>query len=86
MEELPVHLTQHAEDVLDERQIPSEWVVRAVRNPSLVCPDEEDAELLHALAAVPEREGRVLRVVYNQGADGLRIVTAFLDRSMRGKL
>ena len=35
---------------------------------------------------VEEREGRVLRVVYDPGEESIWVVTAFFDRSMRGKL
>lgn len=38
----------------------------------------------HFLARVPEQEGRVLRVVVNPQVDPPLVVTAFLDRRMRG--
>lgn len=86
MKRLPVRLTQHASDVLEERHISVEWVVRAIEQPVLACQDAEDEQLAHALAPIPERQGRVLRVVYNREASGIRVVTAYFDRSMRGKL
>ena len=42
--------------------------------------------LRHALARIPERDDRVLRVVYNENVHPWRIVTAYFDRAMRGKL
>jgi hypothetical protein len=72
--------------VLQERAILREWVERVVAEPALLLRDPADLDLVHALGLVPEREGRVLRVVYNQMIDPPRIVTAFFDRSMRGKL
>jgi hypothetical protein len=62
------------------------WANRVVDAPVLVVEDEEDEQLVHALAPIAEREGRVLRVVYNPGVHNIRVVTACFDRSMRGKL
>ena len=61
-------------------------VQRVVDHPALILADHADPELEHALAPIPEREGRVLRVVYNRGVDPIRVMTAFFDRTMRGKL
>jgi hypothetical protein len=76
----------HALDVLEERQIAQDWVQRVVDHPVLLVADRVDPNLEHALAPVAEREGRALRVVYNRGVDPVRVVTAFFDRTMRGKL
>ena len=73
-------------DVIEERQIAKEWVQLAVDRPSLILADHDDPDLEHALAPIPAREGRVLRVVYNRRADPVLVVTAFFDRTMRGKL
>ncbi len=48
--------------------------------------DRADPELEHALAPMPECEARVLRVLYDRGVDAVRVVTAFFDRTVRGKL
>ncbi len=42
--------------------------------------------LTHALRAIPEFGDRVLRVIYNRTKHPPHIVTAFFDRSMKGKL
>jgi hypothetical protein len=76
----------HALGVLEERQIAKDWVQRVVDRPALILADRADPELAHALAPIPEREGRVLRVVYNRDVDPVRVVTAYFDRTMRGKL
>ena len=78
-------LTNHAKTVLQERGIPVEWVRLVLERPQLLIPDEEDPELLHAMAAIPDREDRVLRVVYNKNVVPWRIVTAYFDRAWRGK-
>jgi hypothetical protein len=82
----PLLFSLHALDVLEERQITKDWVQRVVDHPVLVMTDSVDPNLEHALAPIPEREGRVLRVVYNHDVDPIRVVTAFFDRTMRGKL
>ncbi len=38
-------LTQHARDVLTERNIPVEWLERALRKPELKQADSKDATL-----------------------------------------
>lgn len=82
----PPRFTLHALDVLQEREISKDWVQRVVDDPGLLLPDFADPALVHALAPIAERDGRVLRVVYNQEVDPVRVVTAFFDRTMRGKL
>lgn len=62
------------------------WIALALSSPDLTEPDQSDPELTHALKAIEERVGRVLRVVYNAGREPPLIVTAFFDRSMRGML
>ena len=51
--------------VVAERGIPMEWIERVLSRPMKTEDDEQDAELMHALARVPEHGDRVLRVVYN---------------------
>jgi hypothetical protein len=77
-------LTDHAVVVLRERQIPREWVRRVLEHPLLRLPDPEDPALFHALAPIPEREDRVLKVVYNGKKEPWRVVTAYFDRAWRG--
>ncbi len=48
--------------------------------------DRVDPTLRHALKRIDAVEGRVLGVVYNPAVNPPLIVTAFLDRSMKGKL
>jgi len=79
-------VTAHAAVVLQARGIDREWVARALDTPSRVEADREDPSLSHALVAIAEREGRVLRVVYRPSADGALVVTAYFDRSETRKL
>ena len=55
---------------------------------TVLAPDSRERDPLHlerlrAFRAVPERGGRILRVVYVRDGDTVRIVTAFLDRGRR---
>ena len=79
-------LTTHARDALQEREIPTLWVQRVLDSPMLVEPDEDDPELEHRLARVPEHGNRVLHVVVNHTLRPARVVTAYFDRKMRKKL
>ena len=81
---MEVEFTQHGRDVIAERRLDFDWITRTMKTPQLV----EDAAdgTRHYLARVPEREGRVLRVVVNPQVDPPLVVTAFLYRRMRGRL
>jgi len=81
---LGYELTDHAAAVIEEREIETAWVVRALLNPERREPDRFDPELTHALRRIAERDGRVLRVVYNAVVDPPRIVTVYFDRRQRG--
>ncbi|GLS46929.1 DUF4258 domain-containing protein [Methylobacterium brachythecii] len=73
----------HAVDNLDDRQIQREWVERTVTEPEILEPDKTYPDRLRAFRALPERDGRVLRVVYLPTDDGAHIITMFLDRGRR---
>ena len=76
-------LTAHAQVVLRERAIELEWVERVLSQPERTAWDRDDPALRHALGAIPERDGRILRVVYDPGVRPWRVVTAFFDRRER---
>lgn len=78
--------TKHAREVLREREIPMEWVRRAMETPDLVVPDPDDASIERRFLRIPERDGRVLRVAVNTAVDPIRVVSVFFDRGMKGKL
>ncbi len=79
----PFVLTAHAALVARERQIDGSWIRRALESPDRTEADTCDPTLRHALCAVAEREGRVLRVVYDPCSSPWRVVTAFFDRRER---
>ena len=79
-------LTQHARDVLEEREISIEWLDRALANPELIERDATDPELENRFAKIAEFGNRVLRVVVNTRVVPARIVSVYFDRRMKGKL
>ena len=79
-------LTKHAQKVLDEREIPVEWMERTLSAPELVLPDPDDATVERRFRRIPEFGGRVLRVAINTAVEPNRIVSVFFDRKMKDKL
>ncbi|MEH3120079.1 MAG: DUF4258 domain-containing protein [Methylorubrum populi] len=75
----------HALDTLVDRAIERAWVERTLAAPDSVEPDPVHPDRLRAFRALPERDGRVLRVVYLPIPGGARVVTMFLDRGRRRK-
>lgn len=75
--------THHAAEVMAEREVSAEWVERTLAAPEADEPDPTDPTLRRAFLAIPERDGRVLRVVYSKDAEGFRVITAFFDRGRR---
>lgn len=73
----------HAISNLSDRSIDPVWVERTVTHPESLEPDLKHPDRLRAYRSVPERDGRVLRVVYVPTEDGAHIVTMFLDRGRR---
>lgn len=79
-------LSAHAVTVMAEREILEAWIERVLTSPERTEPDATDPLLRHALGRIPERSDRVLRVVYNETVHPWRVVTAYFDRAMRGKI
>ena len=68
-------LSQHAATAVAEREIDLAWVTRTLAIPETVEQDPEDSTLRHALRRVPERQGCVLRVIYDYTVVMRRIMT-----------
>lgn len=81
----PFTLTEHAAQAIDEREIDPAWVARVLLGPERTEADRSDPTLRHALGRIDERDGRVLRVVYNHRVTPPRIVTVYFDRTQRRK-
>ncbi|RJP25355.1 MAG: DUF4258 domain-containing protein [Deltaproteobacteria bacterium] len=81
-----IHTDEPCRGRHEGRGISVEWVRRALEHPHLRIPDPADADLLHALVGIPERDNRVLRVVYNKNVNPWRVVKAYFDRAWKGML
>jgi hypothetical protein len=81
---MPLIYTGHATERMRKRKLQPEWVERVVATPDGTEPDPSDAKLLHCFGTVPELENRVLRVIVSID-EPRRIITAYLDRKMKGK-
>jgi hypothetical protein len=79
-------LTQHAKDVISERNIQSSWLEQVLESPELVEPDRDDPELTHHVGRINENGNRALRVVFNSRVSPVRIVTAYFDRRTKDRL
>jgi hypothetical protein len=79
-------LSDHAKTVIADRRIEISWLDATLSEPTRTEPDATDADLEHRLSAIPERDGRVLRVIINTTCKPVRVVTAYFDRAMRNKL
>jgi hypothetical protein len=77
----PITLTVHAEHAIKERDLDRIWIERAVRKPDWREPDSSGAE--RRFRAIPERDGRILRVVCAETDTEVRVITVFLDRKAR---
>jgi Domain of unknown function (DUF4258) len=77
---MKITFSQHAEDQLRERDLTREMVVHVLQNPAFVTLDPNHPNRTRAYAAINERDGRVMRVVYVEGDSERRVISAFLDR------
>jgi len=82
---LEIYYTEHALQRMAKRAIEPEWIERVIRAPALRLDDDNDPELEHHLAKVPELANRVLRVIVSK-SEPRRVVTLYPDRNMKGKL
>lgn len=83
MPEKPLFFTKHAESMLLERNLERAWVEAAVAAPDEKEPDPRRSGVTLVFRAIPEREGRVLRVAYEETNNEIRIVTVYFDRRRR---
>lgn len=72
--------SHHATQMLSERGIRPEWVKRTIEEPDAIEPDPIRPGTMKAFRAVTENSNRILRVVYTEAEDTIKIITAFFDR------
>ncbi|MBI4754285.1 MAG: DUF4258 domain-containing protein [Betaproteobacteria bacterium] len=78
--------TKHAATVIAARKIKQEWIDSVLQHPILTQPDPADVELEHRLAVIADYGDRVLRVVCKRETAPVMVITAYFDRTMKGKL
>jgi hypothetical protein len=71
---------------MSERDITTEWLERTLDSPALRESDPSDPNLERRYLSIPERDGRVLRVVIDANVVPVRVVSVFFDRGKRGQL
>jgi hypothetical protein len=72
--------SQHAKEMLQERNIAEEWVWRVIATGKRQAGADGN---VHYTKRLRERDGRVLHVVINPNVKPSRIVTLFFDRRLR---
>ena len=82
---MEIYYTEHALQRMAKRAIEPEWIESVIRSPALRLDDDNDPELEHCVAKVPELANRVLRVIVSK-SEPRRVVTLYPDRNMKGKL
>lgn len=78
--------TIHAKLVILERNINYNDICTVIENPDLISDDSFDDDLEHRLKKIVHNSNRVLRVIVKRRSNPLLIITAYYDRTMRGKL
>lgn len=76
--------SEHAYDMLRERNIPEAWVKLAIEDPEKKEPKHDGT--VHYIRAVEQYGGRYLHVVVNPDVKPQRIITVFFDRRIRRSL
>jgi hypothetical protein len=76
----PLFLTKHAQDMVDEREIPLDWIERVLDAPVFEEPDTTHIEATRAYAPIVEFGNRMLKVVYYDSGTIIRVITLHFDR------
>jgi hypothetical protein len=66
---------------MHERGIKEDWVKSTVLDPDMTEPREDDE--VHYLKKIPQKRGRVLRVIVNPSVNPERVITVFFDRRVQ---
>jgi len=74
-------LSEHAYDMLQERNIREDWVKLVMEDPERREPMDDGT--VHSIKAIDQYGERFLRVVVNPDVTPQRIVTVFFDRRIR---
>lgn len=74
-------LSKHTQEMLKERNIPEEWVWRALNHPDWENTGTDNN--IHYFKSITEQKGRILHVVVNPHSLPKKVVTIFFDRKAR---
>jgi uncharacterized protein DUF4258 len=80
MSDKPISFSKHAQDMIDEREIPLDWIEHVLANPVFEEPDTNHPGATRAYAPIAEFGNRMLRVVYYDTGVEVRVITLFFDR------
>ncbi|MFC6024710.1 MULTISPECIES: DUF4258 domain-containing protein [Methylobacterium] len=81
-----IRWSDHVLERMRMRNIEPAWVERTIRRPEVIEPDPARPGRVRVFAAVPERDARIMRVVYEPlEGDEIVVVTALLDRGRTRK-
>jgi uncharacterized DUF497 family protein len=81
----PLVITAHARLRLRERNLRSEWIELAVRDPDWREPDLSDKSVERRFRAIPAFGNRILRVACVETNASIRIISVLFDRNARRK-
>ena len=79
-------VTRHAAVVIAARDIKADWIEYTLLNAAQSHQDTDDPTLEHRLAPIAAYGFRVLRVIFKRNAVPPLVITAYFDRTMKGKL
>ncbi len=79
-------MTLHAAEMLATRGIDDAALAAVLDKPDVVRQDRSDESLENWYKVLPDYEGRVLKAVVRKEGDTMVVVTAYFDRSMRGRI
>lgn len=80
---MDIKLSQHALNMLKERNIPEEWVWRTISSPDYQ--NIGDDNNIHYYKGISEHENKILHVIKNPNVEPEKVVTVFFDRRERKK-
>lgn len=77
----PLVFTAHAQSMMQERGIQEDWVKSAVHDPDMTEQREDDE--MHYLKKIPQKRGKILRVIVNPSVHPEKVITVFFDRRVQ---
>jgi hypothetical protein len=82
----PPHGFGHDVQLVDGQVASVPCLEQVLDSPELVEVDPTDPELTHLVGRIKEHGNRALRVVFNNSAKPVRIVTVYFDRKLKDRL